>query len=489
MSAVTIYLCGTGKHRAQTDYLIGRLYELDGAEPWREAADGDGGQNGRKLVLDGPGAGGSHAIRMTKDAVAGTADPAALGTRGKLSGVISGSGWADNAHFAMQWLFAVDAESRRRVAPGAPITCVNMVGHSRGAVTATMIAHLIRQERPAWRANIFAIDPVPGGDASSFTTNTGMPGNPFVMPANVHAYTALLMEHVATGWNPKSAANANFQPVHLGQLRFEGDSLVRTFPMPGKHGDAVKTNFETYPLSKISAHLVTVWLRHYGTLIDPLYVRTNEQLLEDYAEVFLQRLAGGKKKAAAGAAWKSNPFRWGLGTQWVNDRARVIENPVREHPYYLNLHHASLFQLAFPEATARLDERQWVRSYEVAFKESQYPNSVQLLRDLKLVADDDLADRLEEMIKGYRSRTTGVKGFFSKQSDESTKAIEGLSELLTAYRERPVELEKSVIFLLHGRYSPPASGMTKLKDKSRLRTMLETTYTKWRSDWRVRVLG
>ena len=110
----------------------------------------------------------------------------------------------------------------------------------------------------------------------------------------------------------------------------------------------------------------------------------------------------------------------------MNDRARVIENPVREHPYYFNLHHASLFQLAFPEATKRLDERQWVRSYEVAFQERQYPNSVALLRRLDLVAEDDLAGRLEEMLQAYKNRTTGVKGFFSNKSDTSAKAVEGL---------------------------------------------------------------
>ena len=484
MSTVTIYLCGTGKHRDQTDYLIGRLYALDAAPAWQPANDATGGQHGRKLVLDGPGS--SRPIQATKDVVEGTVAPHAVGDRGRITGLASGTGWADNTHFAMQWLLAVDAEARKLGGAGAPVDCVNMVGHSRGAVTATMIAHLIRQEKPGWRVNIFAIDPVPGSDASSFTTNTGMPGNPFVMPANVHAYTSILMEHV-----PSTDKNVFFQPVHLGQLRFEGDTLVRTFPLPGKHGDAVKTDFAAYPLSAISAHLVSVWLRHYGTLINLEYQRTNQDLLEDYATVFLNRLDAGKKKAASSKSqgWRSNPFRWGLGTQWVNDRARVIENPVREHPYYFNLHHASLFQLAFPEATKRLDERQWVRSYEVAFQERQYPNSVALLRRLDLVADDDLAGRLEEMLQAYKNRTTGVKGFFSNKSDTSAKAVEGLAELLRAYRSAPVELEKSVIFLLHGRYHPPVAGMTQLKNKSRLRTMLESTYTQWREDWHARVLG
>lgn len=122
MSVVTIYLCGTGKHRDRPEYLIGHLHDLDAAD----ASTPD--RNGRKLVLDGPGAGAGHAIKAIKDAVEGAADPANLPSRRNLSGITSGLGWADNTHFAMQWLLAVDAESRRG---GHPITVVNMVGHSR----------------------------------------------------------------------------------------------------------------------------------------------------------------------------------------------------------------------------------------------------------------------------------------------------------------------------------------------------------------------
>lgn len=479
MSVVTIYLCGTGKHRDLPEYLIGHLHDLDAAE----ASAGD--RNGRKLVLDGPGAGSGHAIKAIKDAVEGTADPANLPNRSNFSGTTSGLGWADNTHFAMQWLLAVDAESRRG---GHPITVVNMVGHSRGAVTATMIAHLMHRERPAWRANIFAVDPVPGSDATSFTANTGMPGNPFVMPANVGAYSTILMEHV-----PSTGKDVFFQPVHLKQLRFEGDTIVRMWPLPGKHGDAVKQDFTEYPVSFISAHLISSWLRHYGTPIDAQYIRTNEALVEQYAEVFLKRLAAKKKKAASGIGdgSRANPCRWALGTQWINDRARVIDNPTREHPYYLNLHHASLFQLAFGDATRRLDEQQWVRSFEVAPLERRFPKSVELLRKLRLVADDDLADRLEDMIRRYQSRTTGVKGFFSRQSDTSTAAIAALGELLREFRYAPFNLERPVIFLLHGRYagSIPVAGVTQLNNGSRLHGMLTETYGGWRRDWRVRVLG
>jgi len=479
MSVVTIYLCGTGKHRGRPEYLIGHLHDLDAAD----ASTPD--RNGRKLVLDGPGAGAGHAIKAIKDAVEGAADPANLPSRRNLSGITSGLGWADNTHFAMQWLLAVDAESRRG---GHPITVVNMVGHSRGAVTATMIAHLMHRERPAWRANIFAVDPVPGGDARSFTTGTGMPGSPFVIPANVGSYATILMEHV-----PSTGKDVCFQPVHLDQLGFEGDTIVRMWPMPGKHGDAVKQNFTEYPLSFISAHLISSWLQYYGTHIDARYIRTNEQLLEQYATVFLKRLTGKKSKAASSLrdGWGANPFRWSLGTQWLNDRARLIDNPTREHPYYLNLHHASLFQLAFGDATRRLDEQQWLRSFEVAPFARQFPKSVELLRKLRLVADDDLADRLEDMIRRYKSRTTGVKGFFSKQSDTSVAAIDGLEQVLREFRHAPFNLEKPVIFLLHGRYvgSIPVVGVTQLKNGSRLHGMLAETYSGWRRDWRVRVLG
>ena len=150
-----------------------------------------------------------------------------------------------------------------------------------------------------------------------------------------------------------------------------------------------------------------------------------------------------------------------------------------------------MFQLAFGDATRRLDEQQWLRSFEVAPFARQFPKSDELLRKLRLAADDDLADRLEDMIRRYKSRTTGVKGFFSKQSDTSVAAIDGLEQVLREFRHAPFNLEKPVIFLLHGRYvgSIPVVGVTQLKNGSRLHGMLAETYSGWRRDWRVRVLG
>ena len=262
--------------------------------------------------------------------------------------------------------------------------------------------------------------------------------------------------------------------------------------MPGKHGDAVKTNFTgSYPISGVSAHLITTWLIEHGTNIDGHFTKTPTELLELYAQS--HPAMKGKQKAAksASSSWRTNPFRWGLGTEWVNDRARVVENACRDHPYYLNLHHAILFQQAFPDATQNLDTRKWLLKREIVQQAAAYPHSVELLHKLRLVADDDLAERLQKVVDAYTRRTTGARGYFSRQSDQSLKAIEFLRQRLHAYEQGAVDIEGPVLFFLDGTYrgSVNDARCQQLNRGSRLWTMLNESYSGWRTDWQMRLGG
>ena len=486
---VTIYLCGTGKTQTsdtsgnrEKEYLIGDLYRhtMDRAP----AAD----TSGRKQIFDGPGTN----IRAVQDVVEGEGrtnwrgreyTPSNMGYRSKLSGNMSGVGWADNAHLAMQWLLLVNAELGQH---GLAIRTVNMVGHSRGAVTATMLAHMLYREQPDWRVNIFAIDPVPGSSGVGFRTMPGIPGDPAVLPPNVRDYTSILMEHV-----PSTGKDVCFQPIHPGILVCQGDTSVTTIPMPGKHGDAVKTNFTgSYPISGVSSHLITTWLIEHGTNIDDHFTKTPTELLELYAQS--HPAMRGKQKAAksASSSWRMNPFRWGLGTEWVNDRARVVENACRDHPYYLNLHHAILFQQAFPGATQNLDTRKWLLKREIRQQAAAYPHSVELLHKLRLVADDDLAERLQKVVDAYTRRTTGARGFFSRQSNQSSLAIDFLRQRLHAYEQGDADIERPVLFFLAGTCRESVDARCQqLNRGSRLWTMLNESYSGWRADWQMRLGG
>jgi len=108
------------------------------------------------------------------------------GGYGKVRGVGFGTAWQNNVAETIEFL-----QQRQQLPP--PLTSVNLVGHSRGAVTCIMLAHAMAATAglQAVRVNIFAIDPVPGG----YSDFSGGAGSPFEIPSTVDEYTSILMEN------------------------------------------------------------------------------------------------------------------------------------------------------------------------------------------------------------------------------------------------------------------------------------------------------
>ena len=108
------------------------------------------------------------------------------GGYGKVRGVGFGTGWQTTVAETIASL-----QERQQRPP--PLTSVNLVGHSRGAVTCIMLAHAMAATAglQSIRVNIFAIDPVPGG-YPDFSFGVG---SPFEIPSNLHEYTPILLEN------------------------------------------------------------------------------------------------------------------------------------------------------------------------------------------------------------------------------------------------------------------------------------------------------
>ena len=284
------------------------------------------------------------------------------GGYGKVRGVGFGTGWQNNVAETIASL-----QERQQLAP--PLTSVNLVGHSRGAVTCIMLAHAMAATAglQAIRANIFAIDPVPGG-YSDFSFGVG---SPFEIPSNVREYTSILMEN---------AGDPFFACLSEGRnLRKLGNTNITQYPLPGKHGDATKSDFAVYPTARISAHLLASFLTDNGSsaeiaILD--WIREDRELVEDYATLALQRMT---KKQAKKAATSWGISRWVFPPLWLNDRSRLIKNDYRSHPFYVNAHHAGLFNGGCGLVVERIDKHGWIRRTDFTRFSNEFPRNYELL--------------------------------------------------------------------------------------------------------------
>ena len=285
------------------------------------------------------------------------------GGYGKARGIGFGTGWQNNISESIAWL-------RQRQLLPPPLMSVNLVGHSRGAVTCIMLAHAMAAT-PALRAirvNIFAIDPVPGGYADFLTLSDG---SPYQIPTNVDEYTSILMENAGDPFFACLSEGRNLQAV--------GWTDVKQYPLPGKHGDATKSDFAVYPAARISAHLLASFLTDNGSsaeiaILD--WIREDRELVEDYATLALQRMT---KKQAKKAATSWGISRWVFPPLWLNDRSRLVKNDYRSHPFYVNSHHAGLFNGGCGLVVDRIDKHGWIGRADFSRFRNEFPRNYELL--------------------------------------------------------------------------------------------------------------
>lgn len=163
-----------------------------------------------------------------------------------------GTGWEDNV-FAAVWML-----SHLKFERNMNIDTVNMVGWSRGAVTAIMAANKLYEVFDTeLKVNLFAIDPVPGG----YTIETD--AMRFIPPSVRHMLVVLALDD----------DRANFQPLDSYALKIRVPSGKATtaphihfLPLPGNHSDVVFPTKGNAPNSgKLCLHLAHKFLSSHGT--------------------------------------------------------------------------------------------------------------------------------------------------------------------------------------------------------------------------------
>jgi hypothetical protein len=119
--------------------------------------------------------------------------------------------------------------------------------------------------------------------------------------------------------------------------------------------------------------------------------------VEDYAVVALDRIEKGRTKGAA-SSWLIS--RWVVPPLWRNDRSRLVQNEYRTHPFYVNAHHAALFNGCCGLVTDRIARHNWIGRGDFEGFSQQFPRSYELLlrtgfaRNLDDPATMTNADRL-----------------------------------------------------------------------------------------------
>jgi hypothetical protein len=341
MAVFTIYCHGTGGHRDKPDKEIV-------AAMGRRAV---GQEYVNYLILDGVG--GTPKNKEGKNPMAGTfnwADknkgakggtPAELGGGERVRGLFksmrasaSGFGLDDNVRHA------IVAVANLIDGPGLPDT-INMIGWSRGAITAISIANALFDPSTteglfrSIRCNIYAIDPVAGAEAGHGPDAESKR----LVPPTVKNLMVLL----ATGEN-----RTTFSPQDLSRLQVVDKAATNAvfLPFPGKHSTvAQQDDPKAFEVANVCWTLAYRFFRQFGT--DPgnpaRVLRSDEQMLDDYSGIVLKKPQYAKIRQKGFKQWVIGK---GFGQR---DFAKNLDKYVLSPDYFINEHHRALFMKHFPQ--------------------------------------------------------------------------------------------------------------------------------------------
>ena len=370
-----VYLIGTGHHSGESAQLFPQVHARYDESPPEQ-----------KHLVEGVGSRAFVAFQAPASnplGLEGDSSPA------KIRGKLTGKGWGGNLKRVVTALMEANART--------PITGVNLVGHSRGAVTCHMIAHAIHHVfQGRVPCNIFAFDPVPGGMTDFSTwwelgaadrTALGLDDKTAeLLPPNVRNYFAILMER---------DTNSFFGVLGPKRLQFSGATHARYLPLFGKHGDCVKSDLPNYPASRIALSLLLEHLRMWNHVpVDDRLILNAHGYLEEYSRLHRRsRDAGADPKAIANygvgtvltgvgvSLCGGLPALGYFSSYWRNRRADDIASKMRDHAFFLNGHHRACFaaEPACRELGLRQMQHGWAdRDFAERFR-AQYRQSYVLL--------------------------------------------------------------------------------------------------------------
>jgi len=394
-----VYCIGTGHDSTERAQLLPEVYSRYDKSPaeQKHLLEGVGSKNFR----------GFQAPAAPPLPLAGDATPS------RARGIVWGKGWGSNVKRVMTAL--ADAHSR------TPLTGVNLVGHSRGAVTCHMIAHAIHHVfQGNVPCNIFAFDPVPGGiwdfstwwelDAGDRATLGLDDKTPELLPPNVQNYFGILMERTA---------KACFGVLGARRLRCAGTTNVVHLPLYGKHSDCVSSDLVAFPASSIGLSLLLEQLQGWNHVpVDGRFLLNSKGYVEQYSRLYRKWLEKGvdpknvsnamPKTVAMGIAaflLGGLPALGFFSGYWRNRRADDIANLERDYDYFLNYHHADSFftEPACRQLVERKRDHGWIERSDVERFRAAYRETYVVLVRLGLLRSVNAPpDDVDETAAGER---------------------------------------------------------------------------------------
>ncbi|MFN5288984.1 MAG: hypothetical protein ACK5E4_02705 [Planctomycetia bacterium] len=269
---------------------------------------------------------------------------------------IWGRGWKKRANSAFEWL--------QNKLKDNPFMQVNLMGFSRGAVTAIALAWKLNKyfKSPTGRSvalNIFAWDPIPGGqrdfkNAEDVVNDRGEAARfnalaRFQLPPNVLRYHTILFEGSKTTWTPKSF----WTPINP-----QGGQDRKEFFFPGIH-----TEGRPQGLQYLAFALIKDFLAKSNIKIS--YNFTYYDFIDYYSEIL--RFAYSNKSAQSD--FRNNIFPG--------------KNPFRDHLFFVNQNHFSIFKETFPNLAEALAE--YGSSASIKAKDFNHTEELETIKE-----EDDL---------------------------------------------------------------------------------------------------
>jgi hypothetical protein len=247
----------------------------------------------------------------------------------RISGKVTGEGWDDNVQRAVG--IVVNLAQSPQV--------INILGWSRGAVTAIKIANKLNEVfATSIQVNLFCVDPVYGGFGVSTEPDVT------IIPVNVNCAVIVLALH---------DQRQTFAPSDLSRLHVENPMVTTAIflPMSGTHVEVVRaTSIDHSHSSKVVRHLAYRFLVKFGTRFKGGFDASMDLLDTCYCYAKMLKNTG-SYDAGAKSSWMD--YIMGVG---YNNRDFTGQLPTytAHSDHFINEHHRACFRQAFPRLYALL---------------------------------------------------------------------------------------------------------------------------------------
>ena len=313
----TVYNCGTGFSRNNTEEVIANLATRTGGQ-----------ENHDWMITDGVGQ-GFRTPGTVNMATGAPSAPRGLRTIVKTAQVIRGSvtgfGTKANEDHAMSVIRGLVTGPG-----GGALQTINMAGWSRGAITCHMLANALHND-PLTRhlsVNIFGFDPVPG--PGNFTPDK------ITLAPNIKHYAVIQMQDERRSiMKPMSFAGIGADD-HLSKYKY--------YVLPGAHGNAAMMTRTS--VGKIGAALVHKFLHKLGTPLNNPILFTSKQYCEAYGMISMSRDLHRSTQGALSAmrlyAGEGKGLNVGQHRRGLTPNSNFLQGNMQG--YFVNDHHVSQFQ-------------------------------------------------------------------------------------------------------------------------------------------------